>query len=264
MEEASWLLGNEPVEEPLNVQRELKRYEKNPLYAYLHELTGGAPDILVNELARYALAYEYFYLCLARYLTDMSVSIRWERGPRWIPRKHMSSRQRQVADQFKERAPYFELDFANALIHARILCDRTIALSRYFLVPPPHPSFQSFNDHKRFFLRQQSPYGANESYAEYIRNNTGWFDMPLKPVRDAYFIHQGPKHIRFLGYPAGTQDLQLVILHPRNPQHTKPLEQMKTIRVSVRCLARDLNQFLEWFNNYALAAYRRVSKSKAR
>jgi len=155
-----------------------------------------------------------------------------------------------VSAEHNRLEPFFELDFVNCLIHARIVCDRAIALSRHFLNNQPVPSFTSFHDHKRFFTRLAGRYEPRQEYAVYLRDNTSWFDMPLKPVRDQYFVHQGPKHMRFLGYDSN-HDLQMVIVIPNGP-HEAPFGQVQAITVSIRRLARDLDSFLTWFNAYAV------------
>jgi hypothetical protein len=247
-----WRFGNEPVQERLNVRRECALFKDDPLRPLL-TIIGHEPVVLSHdELSRYATAYEYFYLSLRRYFEAMSLSIRWQKGPKWLRGRRFGPRQRQVATEYNAIGPYLELDFANCLIHARIVCDRAVALARHFIRTPPVPSFTSFHDHKRFFVRMENTYGTHEEYADYFRTRTAWFDMPLKPVRDQYFVHHGPKHMRFLGYDSD-QDLQMVIILPAGPAHT-PYSRVESITISVRRLARDLHEFLQWFNAYGMKA----------
>ena len=100
-------------------------------------------------------------------------------------------RQRRVASDYHALQPFIGLDFINCLIHARIVCDRAIALARHFIVGQRVPSFNSFHDHKRFFERLKQPYLPHEEYARYFRDETSWFDMPLKPVRDRISFTRG-------------------------------------------------------------------------
>jgi hypothetical protein len=136
--------------------------------------------------------------------------------------------------EYSALRPFIEVDFVNCLIHARIVCDRCIGLARHFIRSHPSPSFNSFHDHKRFFTRLQHPYAPHEEYAQYFRNNTAWFDMPLKPVRDQFFVHQGPPHMRVLGYESD-HDLQMLILLPKGSAR-RPFEHTQAVRVSVRRL----------------------------
>lgn len=105
---------------------------------------------------------------------------------------------RVIADKYSEIAPYTELEIVNCLIHARILLDRLTALSSRFLTGGNRPSFKSFSDHKKFFLKLREPYGEHESHADYVRRGTSWFEMPLKEVRDNCAVHSAPKHMRFV------------------------------------------------------------------
>jgi hypothetical protein len=130
-----------------------------------------------------------------------------------------------------------------------MLLDRTIALSRTFLKGANLPSFTSFNTQKKFFQRQKTPYGDFEEYAAYIREQTDWFDMSLKPVRDKFLVHQGPQHFRVFGYPSNGYELELMILVPNGNDPGKPLARVK---VSIPQLARDIEQFLTWFCAYGL------------
>jgi hypothetical protein len=145
-----------------------------------------------------------------------------------------------------------EFDFFNCLLHARILLDRTIALSRYFLKENNPPSFGSFSEQKKFFRRRKQPYGSHEEYADHIREKTDWFDMPLKIVRDKFLVHAGPKHMRVFGYPGRGREFGLTIVLPNSPNPDKPLERVKAIVVSIPELARDMESFLKWFCDYGL------------
>jgi hypothetical protein len=130
------------------------------------------------------------------------------------------------------------------------VCDTAIALARHFLTGDRVPSFNSVHDHKRFFAKLEQPHGLHETYAHYLREETSWFDVPLKPVRDQCFVHQGPQYMRFLGHQSD-HDLQMVIVLPNGPLERR-FEKTQVITVSVRRLARDLHGFLVWFNRYGV------------
>ena len=251
-----WLQGNVPVEERLCLSQELDMFRQNPLVPLIRKLDRAERTPLIHdELDRCSEAYYFYYLCLERYLSEMWVAIQWEKGPRWVRGRGQKygSRQRRIADNYHQQKRFLLLDFFNCLLHARILCDRTISLSRYFLDEKVVPSFGSFHDHKKFFQQFRKPYGRHEEYAAYFRERTEWFDMPLKPVRDKYLVHSGPKHMRILGYARESEnDLQLTIVIPDGPDVRRPLERVKVVEVSLRRLAREIREFLEWFSSYGL------------
>ena len=83
MTNEEWIQGNTSVAERLNLRRELALFRTDPLGPFSKALSKGLPPtILHDELSRYEEAFSFFYLALERYLTDMSVSIQWEKGPR--------------------------------------------------------------------------------------------------------------------------------------------------------------------------------------
>ena len=210
--------------------------------------------MLQNEFSRYGETYYFYFLCLDRFFHEMSLAVRWSKGSYWTRRGggKYTDAERKLAREYNKVARFLELDFFNCLLYARMLLERTIALSRHFLKNGNLPSFTSFNDHKEFFLRLKHPFGKHEEYAEYIRSHTEWFDMPLKLVRYKYLVHSGPRHMRVFGCPPGHTELGLMILVPAGPDPSKPLERVKSINVSIPQLAREIEQFLMWFRDYGL------------
>lgn len=245
--------GNEPVHERLNLRRELAMFEENPLNQ-LYEILNQRqpPSLLHNEITRSAETHWLYFLCLERFLGAMSVSVRWQSHLRWVHGRKYTEREHKLSQRYREVGRYAYLDFFNCLLYARILCDRTIALSRHFLDNRRKLSFTSFYNHKQFFLRlqrQQVKFGKHEEYARRICDATDWFDMPLKAVRDHYLVHAGPQHMRFMGYEAD-YDLQMTLLVPEDPRSARPFANFRVIRVSIRRLARDIHAFLSWFGQY--------------
>lgn len=176
MSKPNWILGNEPVPERLNVKAELKRFRENPVLPLLLVIKAlpeeNSPRILENEVSRYLEAYEFYYLSLERFIPEMSIALRWDRGLRWVRgrgRKYTPT-QRKLADRYHAVKKFIVYDFFNCLLHARILLDRLTPLSRYFLDPidGQQPSFTSFNKHRQFFKGLKSPFGRHEEYAAYI------------------------------------------------------------------------------------------------
>ena len=193
------------------------------------------------------------------------MAARYAKDPRSVRRsggtRKYSASQQRLAEQRKQVAPFLEYDLVNCVIHTRILLDRVAALSRSFLTGQRLPSFTSFSDHKKFFTKLRVPYETHEAYAEYIRNRTDWFDMPLKEVRDKFVAHSSPKHWRFLGYPNGGYELDLNVVLPASESGDKTSANTRMIRVNALRLSYDVEAFLKWFCDYGLAALKKTSKS---
>lgn len=184
-------LGNEPVGDSLNVRRELAMFRNDPLRSYVATLKRDPfVQFLTDDAARYEEAYCFYYLSLDRYFHDMSVSIRWSAGPKWAlrERRKYTDYERKIAVEYNAISPFIAYDFWNCLLHARILCDRAIALSRRFLDREPRPSFTSFARHKRFLARHLASPESHGEYVEYLTTRTDWFDVPLKHMRDKYIV----------------------------------------------------------------------------
>jgi hypothetical protein len=248
-----WVLGNEPVQERLNLRKELAQFRCPLLTVLILRVDPEAFSFFDrSNAARCAEAFSLYYLSLERFLTYISLAARWERSLRWKKGRSLSPRERELSKRYHTLSRYMTLDFYNYLLYARILCDRVISLARSFLDENPRPSFTSFADHKKFFGRLTSPYGRHERYAEYFRGNTPWFDMPLKPVRDKFIVHAGPPHMRFFGYESGSfSDLTMAIAVPVG-RLSNGLAAQQLISVSIRRLARDIDDFLRWFADYGL------------
>jgi hypothetical protein len=246
----------------------LRRLRIDPLGEMLTLLASGAPSLYSNDLTRYEAAYEFYCLSFARYLREMSVAARYSRGSQRVRpsdgTSKLSAGQRRLAEQRKQVAPFLEYDLVNCVIHTRILLDRVAALSRFFLTGQSLPSFTSFSDHKKFFTKLSVPYGTHEAYAKYIRNQTDWFDMPLKAVRDKFVVHSSPKHFRFLGYPNGGYELDLNIMVPDDENPEEPSGRIKLIRVNALRLSYDVDAFLKWFCTYGLEGLKKLSQSDPR
>jgi hypothetical protein len=224
----------------------------DPLREFLRA-TSPEPDIVSNDVTRYTEAYYFYYLSLDRYFRAMSIAARYSASGLRHVRRYTTNNERKLAEKYRKVSPFLEYDLSNCIIHSRILIDRVAALSRFFLAGECLPSFTSFSDHKKFFMKLKKQYGAHEAYAEYIRTNTDWFDMPLKAVRDKFMVHPSPKHMRFLGYPSGSDyELLLNIMLPDDEKAEKPFANVKLILVSPLRLSYDVEGFLRWFCGYGL------------
>lgn len=259
MATSEFLLGHEPVGHRPSIRRELSRIRRDPLESFLVTLD-EAPDLFSSDVSRYHEAYSYYALAMQRFLENMSItarhmnSVHLKRGPK----DKLTMHQRRIVDRYRALRPYLEFDIANCLIHTRILLDRVAGLSRRFLRLPQAPSFTSFSDHKKFFERQAGPLPQHEDYAEYLRKHTGWFEVPIKTVRDKFVVHASPKHIRFVGLP-NCHEVELVIMQPEKEALDKPLAKVKPIRVNPLRMSYDIEAFLKWFSIYGCTAISMVT-----
>lgn len=252
---SEWVLGHEPLTKRINVRNELRRYSKDPMRAFLDRIEPERFTLVQSAAVRYEESYHCFYLALRRYLPEMSLAIRWSNGPRWALRyrEKYTPAERKLADRYNEIAPYIHLDFYTCLLWARIVLDRTVALSRYFIDEPELPSFTSFNQHRKFFVRRSTePYGSHEAYARYFRDETAWFDEPLKLARDKFVVHAAPAHGKAFGFPGLGHELGLAVFIAENP--AKPLEKVKVMHVGIPQLADEIYRFLQWYADYADSA----------
>lgn len=247
-----FISGNEPLGRRPNVRAELARIRRDPLQKLLSVMKPIESTPLSDDYSRYEEAYFLYYLSLYRYLHAASIAARYSNDCLRY-RRNLNPNQRRLAEKFRSVRLFLEFDLVNCLLHTRILLDRVAALSRCFLRGQRLPSFTSFNDHKKFFLKLAQPYGKHEEYAEYIRSHTDWFGMPLKEVRDKFVVHSSPKHLRLLGYP-NDYELQLNIWLPVDPNAVKPLERTKLITVNPLRLSYDVEAFLKWFCKYGLSS----------
>ena len=255
----NFVFGNIHNQKRLNIKKELKRIETNPILPLLRKINKEG-SIFRDELSRQDEAYNFYRLSLARFLKHLSISIRFHQGPAYKRkyRERLTSRETKLARAFDESSKFTELDFYNCLFYSRILIDRTTALARHFLSEKNKPSFTSFADQKKFFKKQKFPYGLHEEYAQYVRGQTDWFDFPLKAIRDKFLVHSGPRHMQHFGFPNGDMtDLCLIYVVPNNPN--SDLSRVEMVSVSLVTLSRDLEVFLKWF-----AAYGKKSLSTRR
>ncbi|MFZ0884806.1 MAG: hypothetical protein WAN14_15515 [Candidatus Acidiferrales bacterium] len=249
------VLGHAPIGRRANIRLELRRLRRDPLGELVEAIDGDESPLLGNPRTRYQDAYCFYYLSLDRYLHEMSVAARYSRGPdrRSGGRQKFNPAQRKLAAQQKQVARFYEYDLVNCLIHSRILLDRVAGISQSFLTGAKLPSFTSFSKHKKFFADLTAPYGLHEEYAQYIRTQTDWFEMPLREVRDKFVVHAAPKHMRFLGYSGGRGEHELdlnIIL----PDDKRSLAAVKVISVNALRLAYDMDAFLKWVCQYGLKA----------
>ena len=242
----------------VNVKNTIKEIHHNPLFPLISYLKEN--DILFvviqDEFTKHIQAYEFYFRSVERFLKNMSISRRWENNCKYVLkyRGKYSKQQKVISEKHKKVKFYLELDFFNCIIYARILMDRTISLARYFIDEKIFPSFTSFNDHKKYFLKQKNIYGKHEDYAKYIREKTEWFDVPLKVIRDKFLVHAGPKHMQIFGWP-DTFNLDLIV----QPISQKQDSQNEIIIINIVNLAGEIKIFLTWFAQYGLKYLKKSS-----
>lgn len=264
MNNEKWFRGYKALGKRLNISLELKKFRKDPMESFLGFL-GKEQEftLFANDIYRYREAHYFFYLSLTRFLPEMSIAVRWSNGPYWVwkSRGKYSESQRKLANKYNAISKYLQYDFFNCILHFRILMDKTICLSRYFITNNELPGFISFNKHKKFFenlKKNNEKYGQFEDYASYIREKTDWFDTPLKMIRDKCLVHAGPKHMRILGYPGMGHELSLAVILPVGDEEEKSLSKVNVISVSIPQLANDIQKFLIWFSNYGINCFEKV------
>lgn len=251
------VFGHEPMKESLNLKKEIMQFSIDPLEKYIGKLNDLESDMFLGDVGRYLQSFSWYQLSLKRTLKIISITKRYNSEIKYHPRnKKYSERQMQIVRVYKQFVPYAELDFQNLLIHSYLLLDRTISLSRRFLALEELPSFTSFSKHKNFFKKSSTKILSLNDYGKYISNNTDWFEIPLKVLRDKYLMHSAEKHFSYHGWcPDANCDLSMiVILLNKSSLQEKHTKGVKKIRFSPRRLARDINEFLIWFSSFALKA----------
>jgi len=261
MTASEFLAGHDPIGRRPNIKQEITRIRRDPLESFVLALD-EAPGLFSSDISRYYEAYSCYVLAMQRFLENMSITARHMNGVHL--KRNATSKltpyQRRLSDKYRTLRPYLEFDIANCLLHTRILLDRVAGLSRRFLRLPRAPSFTSFSDHKKFFERQASPLPQHEDYAEYLRNHTEWFEMPIKMVRDKFVVHASPKHMRFVVLP-NSHEVQLTIVQPDKDSPDKPLAKATMIRVNPLRMSYDVEAFLKWFSAYGCTAVSMVTSN---
>jgi len=194
-------------------------------------------------------------LCLKRAFEHCSSARSWQSEVRWHPiTAKYSTRQRAIAAKHREIGPYQDLDYQNLIIHACILLDRVIALSRRFLAGDNSPSFTSFSKHKDFLKKYpESLARGHREYIDSLVTWTDWVEVPLRVLRDKYLMHSAERHAAFFGWSGrGNWDLEMITMVGNSPDQKHPISPGKWIIFTPRRLARDMESFLIWFADYAM------------
>ena len=234
----------------MNINQILKDIKKNPLDSLIKDLAKKDKEsIFSSDVQLFEEQYFFYVLTCERLLREMSLSRRFRNGPHYSLKYGMAytENEKKLAKKFHETKYYFDVDFANFLIHSRILMDRTISLSKYFLSGKNLPSFDSFNRHKKFFLKQENvPYSSNAEYAKYIRENTAWFDDILKFARDDVIVHAKRGWMKNFGLDFGPCEITMHIIIP---DKEKKLAKVEHKSISVIDLIKEVRTFLCFFSS---------------
>lgn len=246
------VVGHKAITETLNVKKESRRFKKDPLENLIHTIGDRGAVFMKGDIGRYLQAYSWYSLCLKRCFEHISLARRADSELRYHPRNEKySKRQKQIAKQYNATRPYLELDYQNLIIHACILLDRTITMSRRFLVGGRLPSFTSFNKHVEFLSKNPNALGLlHNEYQEKLSSCSEWYNIPLKVLRDKYLMHSSEMHMAFFGWSETNWDLEMITIIPAKPNQDGPLKNVKWICFTPRQLARNIEGFLKWFAVY--------------
>ena len=245
-------MSHRPIEKRLNIRFESRRIRRDPLLHFLNRAFVYSKFGCPRE--RYEYSYYLYSRSMERVLEQISTAVRYQKGPYYTRSsgRKFGPGQKKLADKARKLRPFLELDVSTCLLHTRILLDRVVALSRVFLTGPKLPNFNSFSDHKKFFIRNPSAVPGHDEYASYMRENTDWFDIPIKYVRDKFFVHQGPRH--FMMYTIGWEkDDNLTLRIMLMPQ--KKGDNIEWITFNPWRMSYDVEDFLDWFCSYGLNKY---------
>jgi len=228
----------------LNFRNEVKRIRENPLSSFLN--LAFTKNDFSSEGLRFNESYYLYFRAMERALMQISTAVRYRKGPYYVYRYggKFSPGQKKLADKARSLRPFMELDILTAVLFARILLDMTVGLARKFLSGPRLPSFTSFHNHKKFFLKSPNALPEHIEYSKYMCNNTGWFDSPLKYIRDKFVVHSGSRHSKVftIGWEKD-DDMLLNVFYNES-------DKIQYKRLSIWQLSYDIQSYLEWFATY--------------
>lgn len=249
------VVGHKPVETSMSLRAEVRRFSRDPLDTLFGVIDDSDAAFIRDDVGRYRQAFSWYALSLERTLIQGSTARRCNSQLRYHPRKQKYfAQQRILAAKLRQIGPFLELDYQNLIIHACILLDRAITLSRRFLTGRQFPSFTSFSKHKAYLWKNPGMLDvAHAAYVARITGATDWFDIPLKVLRDKYLMHSAERHTSFFGW-RGTDkwNLEMLTMIPASPDQQKLFEKVKIISFNPRSLARDMESFLGWFASYGI------------
>lgn len=105
-----------------------------------------------------------------------------------------SREQNEIMSQHSYAMLILHLDIEDYFIHSRILLDLLARIIHGFLQRPRYIESKSFYALKKSILKNYESMKKNfEEYADYIKNNTHWFEINLKEPRDHLIVHNTGK-----------------------------------------------------------------------
>ncbi|MDA4128662.1 MAG: hypothetical protein OK422_04330 [Thaumarchaeota archaeon] len=241
-------LGEAPLPK-LNVKNELERIRNDPLNSLISRLHGKLGDKVADSTDLYQRAYHFYYQSVERLLPDVSLARRWRNGPYYAERDEMRMPREWVglAHRYRAIANHIDFDFDNFVIHSRIMLDRAIGLSKYFLDGGHLPSFNSFNRHRKFVI-EENRFG-NIEYARYFRAKTGWFEV-LREVRDKYVVHPNRAGLHTWGLFKGDEFVYAFFTAVTTGSGKA---EPRAFLLGTHRLIRQVDGFLRWFAKYGTA-----------
>jgi hypothetical protein len=93
-----------------------------------------------------------------------------------------------------------------------------------------------------------------------MREETSWFDVPIKFVRDKFFVHQGPRHFKFFAIGWERDDNLALTFQIIDSEQKQGGE---WISFNPWRMSYDVEQFLKWFAAYGLRAHAELTGRSA-
>ena len=239
-----------PVGESLVLSKELKLLHVDEFESLLSILPGCSSPILVGDVDRCFEAYLLYALSAERYLRELKILLKYQSGAGFKLKStaKFSDKESKTAKEYHKIKKYIKLDLTNTIIRARILLDKIAVLSRYLADTPDQWPVRSFADQCKKFKSDGHSFNKEDPYVKYICKETGWFEIPLKLIRDDYIVHRSKPHLAHDGLHWGENnqftDLIFVVMnHELNGEYAHVI-------FSIRRLIRNLHEFLTWFSGY--------------
>jgi hypothetical protein len=137
-------------------------------------------------------------------------------------RAPFTSQELVAKEELEEASKTLSLDYEDFLIHSRILMDRVIFLTQFFLPrTEKKPSPTSFTEHRKFFQNAQNIPFQDDEYAKYICEKTQWYETLLRPYRDDFVVHD--TSFRSMGLLSGpTQSPRLIRVRSQEMETPQP------------------------------------------
>ncbi len=124
-----------------------------------------------------------------------------------LPRE-FTDKELKTYDRYQDILEEIDLDYHNFLLHSKILVDRLCYLTRFLL--PDFGLPERFSQHRDRILKGFEGQPSSSTYIRYVRENTGWFSLLLKPARDKLVVHARPFPSGFGGMLVNKGQVQIL------------------------------------------------------